>query len=222
MGIKLGTKNMAFFDSAVYAFKQSINDDSTFSAAYEYAGLAYYFKRQYSDAIPYFKMKIELDSTGVNSLRNLAFCYLKTESYNDAAATLEKALVVKPEDIQMRLMLGKIYAFNNNSLNAIKHFEILMNEYSESLNDSIKCEIYPDLGRSYLSDGKCSKATPILLKAEKCSPNDVSVLLNIATSYHTCNQIKEANTYYKKVLRIDPKNKDATIGDMQTTVQGQD
>jgi tetratricopeptide (TPR) repeat protein len=222
VGIKLGTKNRAFFDSAVVAFENVVEIDSTFSSAYEYIGLAYYYKREYAEAIPYFKKKIELDSTGVNSLRNLAFCYLKTEAYSDAAATLEKALVVKPEDIQMRLMLGKIYSFTERSLDAIKHFEILMNDYSESLNDSIRCEIYPDLGRSYLAEGRCSKATPILLKAERCTPNDISVLLNIATSYHTCNQIKEANTYYKKVLSIDPKNKEATIGDMQTTVQGQE
>jgi tetratricopeptide (TPR) repeat protein len=222
VGIKLGYKNMAFFDSALFAFQKAIELDPAFSSSYEYAGLAHYFKRQYSDAIPFFKTKIRLDSTSVNALRNLAFCQLKTEAYSDAAATLEQALVVKPEDIQMRLMLGKIYTFNNKSLDAIKHFEIMMNDYRESLTDSVRCEIYPDLGRSYLSDGKCSRATPILLQAEKCKSNDVSVLLNIATSYHTCNQIKEANTYYKKVLRIDPNNKDAIRGNLETTIQGQE
>lgn len=221
VGIKLGSKNMAFFDSALYAFKKAIELDSTFSSSYEYAGLAYYFKRQYSNAIPYFTKKIELDSTSVNSLRNLAFCLLKEERYVEAAAMLEKALVVKAEDIQMRTMLGKIYSFNKKYDEAVRHFEILLNDYSETLNDSIRCVIYPDLGLSYLSDGKCTKATPVLLKAEQCNPNDISVLLNIATSYHTCNLIKEANTYYKKVLRIDPNNKDAIRGNLETTIQGQ-
>jgi tetratricopeptide (TPR) repeat protein len=221
VGIKLGYKNMAFFDSALFAFQKAIDTDSTFSSAYEYAGLSYYFKRQYSDAIPYFKKKIELDSTGVNSLRNLAFCYLKTESYENAASTLEKALVVKPEDIQMRSMLGKIYSFREQYLNAIKHFEILLNDYAETLDDSTTCLVYPDLGRSYLSDGRCKKATEILLKAEKCSPNDVSVLMNLARSYEFCNSVKEANNYYKKVLRIDPGNEDAIKGEMMTRIQGQ-
>lgn len=224
VGIKMGYKNAAFFDSALFAFKKAIDTDSTFSTAYEYAGLSYYFKRQYNDAIPYFKKKIELDSTSVNSLRNLAFCYLKTESYNAAAATLEKALVVKPEDVQMRTMLGKIYSYKSvgRYTDAIKHFEVLLNDYGATIDDTTKCQVYPELGLSYLSNGQCSKATPILLKAEKCNPNDVSVLLNIATSYHTCNLIKEANTYYKKVLRIDPNNKDAIRGDLETTIQGQE
>ena len=222
VGIKLGSKNMAYFDSALYAFQKAIELDSTFSSSYEYAGLSHYFKRQYSEAIPFFRKKIELDSTSVNSLRNLAFCLLKEERYMDAAATLEKALMVKAEDIQMRTMLGKIYSFNKKYNEAVKHFEILLNDYSESLNDSIRCAIYPDLGLSYLSDGKCTKATPVLLEAERCNPNDISVLLNIATSYHTCNLIKEANTYYKKVLRIDPNNKDAIRGNLETTIQGQE
>jgi tetratricopeptide (TPR) repeat protein len=122
----------------------------------------------------------------------------------------------------MRTMLGKIYSFNKKYNDAVKHFEILLNDYSESLNDSIRCIIYPDLGLSYLSDGKCTKATPILLEAEECNPNDISILMNIATSYHTCNSIKEANTYYKKVLRIDPNNKDAIRGNLETTIQGQE
>jgi len=222
VGIKLGSKNMAYFDSALYAFGKAIELDSTFSSSYEYAGLAHYFKKQYSKAIPYFEKKIDLDSTSVNSLRNLAFCLLKVDRYADAASTFEKALAVKPEDIQMRTMLGKIYSFNRKYDKAVRHFEILLNEYSESLNDSIRCIIYPDLGLSYLSDGKCTKATPILLKAEKCNPGDISVLLNIATSYHTCNLIKKANKYYKKVLRIDPNNKDAIRGNLETTIQGQE
>ena len=222
VGIKLGYKNMAFFDSAIFAFRKTIESDSSLSSAYEYAGLAFYFKRQYSNAIPYFEKKIDLDSTSVNSLRNLAFCLLKEERYAEAAATLEKTLVVKPEDIQMRTMLGKIYSFNKKYYDAVKHFEILLNDYSEPLDDSIRCVIYPDLGLSYLSDGKCTKATPVLLKAEQCNPNDISVLLNIATSYHTCNLIKEANTYYRKVLRIDPNNKDAIRGNLETTIQGQE
>jgi Tfp pilus assembly protein PilF len=69
---------------------------------------------------------------------------------------------------------------------------------------------------------RCSDATPILLKAEKCDPKEISVLFNIASSYHTCNMIKEANTYYKKVLEIDPSNPDAMKGEMQTRFQGEE
>jgi tetratricopeptide (TPR) repeat protein len=220
--IKLGVKNIPYFDSALVSFRKAIDLDSSFSAAYEYAGLSEYYKRDYSAAVPYLKKKIEMDSTSVNAYRNLAFCYLKLESYSLAAETFKKALALKPDDVQMRSMLGKIYTFNKNYENSVRQYEILLNEYSELLNDSLRCMIYPDLGLSYLSLLKCQQAIPVLLKAERCHPRDTAVLLNIASSYQTCNQIKEARTYYEKVLELDPNNKVALRGKLETTIQGQE
>ena len=220
--IKLGTKNPPYFDSALVSFQKAVEIDSSFSAAYEYAGLSMYYKRDYAGAVPFFRDKIELDSTSVNAYRNLAFCYLKLESYNDAAAAFEKALSIKHEDIMMRSMLGKIYTFTENYSKSIHHFEYLLNDQGGDLTDSLRCVIYPDLGLSYLKLLKCGEATPILLKAEKCNPKEVSILFNIASSYQTCNMMEEANTYYRKVLEIDPGNADARKGEMQTRFQGQE
>ena len=90
------------------------------------------------------------------------------------------------------------------------------------LTDSLRCEIYADLGLGYLSLRNCKSSVPILLKAEKCKPDEISVLLNIASSYQLCNKIDDANNYYRKVLAIDPNNKAATVGEMQTRVQGRE
>lgn len=217
--IKLGVKNTPYFDSALVSFQRAIELDSSFSAAYEYAGLSMYYKRDYSGAIPFFKGKIKLDSTSVNAYRNLAFCYLKTESYDNAASTFEKVLQIKPEDTMMRSMLGKIYTFTEKYTKSIHHFEYLLNDQGGDLTDSLRCVIYPDLGLSYLKLLRCSEATLILLKAEKCDPKEISVLFNIASSYQTCNMIDEAHTYYLKVLEIDPSNRDAEIGKMKTEFQ---
>jgi tetratricopeptide (TPR) repeat protein len=219
---KLGVKNTTYFDSALVSFQKAIRLDSSFSAAYEYAGLSEYYKRDYSAAVPYFLRKIEMDSTSVNSYRNLAFCYLKLESYDKAAAAFDKALALKPDDVQMRSMLGKIYTFNKDYEKAVRQYEILLNDYSDVLNDSLRCVIYPDLGLSYLSLLRCGEAIPVLLQAEKCRPGDTSVLFNIASAYHTCNKIDEAHQYYDKVLKLDPGNKDARKGFMQTQIQGKE
>jgi len=219
VAIKLGAKNMAYFDTALAAFKKAANMDSTFSSAFEYAGLSEYYKANYAAAVPYFQKKIELDSTSVNSLRNLAFCYLKLGNYPSAAGALERALVLKPEDIQMRSMIGKIYNYDKNYTKAVEHFEILLKDYAADLDDSTRCSIYPDLGSSYLELKKCNTAIQNLLKAENCSPKDISVLFNLAYSYQLCNDMKNSNVYFKKILAIDPRNKDAIKGDLMTTVK---
>jgi tetratricopeptide (TPR) repeat protein len=222
VAIKLGARDNAYFDTALVLFLRSAGIDSTFSSAYEYAGLAMYYKRDYAAAVPYFEKKISLDSTSVNSYRNLAFCFLKSERYSEAASVFERALVIKNEDTQMRSMLGKIYTYNEKYSNSIKHYEILLNDYSEDLTDSLRCVIYPDLGLSYLKLLKCSQAIPVLLNAEKCDPDEISILFNLASAYHACNRLDDANEYYRKVLRIDPANKEAIKGEMQTRFQGQD
>jgi len=221
VALKLGAKDNAFFDSALASFQKVAGLDSTYSSAYEYAGLSMYYKKDYATAVPYFVKKIALDSTSVNSYRNLAFCYLKIESYDKAAGTFEKALALKPEDSQMRAMLGKIYTYNEKYDNAVKHFGIALNDYPDEATDSLRCVIYPDLGLSYLKLLRCTEAIPVLLKAEQCSPREVSILFNIAAAYELCNKMKEANSYYKKVLAIDPGNKDAKKGEMRTRFQGQ-
>jgi tetratricopeptide (TPR) repeat protein len=220
--IKLGVKDVPYFDSALVSFKKAIDLDSTFSAAYEYAGLSEYYMKDYSAAVPYFKKKIKMDSTSVNSYRNMAFCYLKLESYDRAAAAFEEALALKPDDVQMRSMLGKIYTFNQKYENSVKQYEILLNNYAELLDDSLRCVIYPDLGLSYLSLMKCRDAIPVLLKAEKCRPRDTSILFNIGSAYFTCNMINEAHEYFGKVLDLDPNNKEARKRYMQTQIQGQE
>ncbi len=122
----------------------------------------------------------------------------------------------------MRSMVGKIYSYNEKYTKAIKHFEILLNDYSEDISDSVRCIIYPDLGLGYLKLMKCTQAVPILLKAEKCKPRETSILFNLASAYQLCNKMNEANDYYNKVLNIDPGNAEARKGEMQTRFQGQE
>ncbi len=49
------------------------------------------------------------------------------------------------------------------------------------------------------------KAAPLLEKL-KSSPNDASLLAEIAALYHTTHRFKEAVDYYNRAVHIDPKN----------------
>jgi Tfp pilus assembly protein PilF len=86
----------------------------------------------------------------------------------------------------------------------------------------MKCEIYPDLGLSYLSLRKCQEALPNLLKAERCRPNELSIIKNIALSYQLCNRISDAHAYYGKALAIAPNDKDSKKGFLETQIQGRE
>jgi tetratricopeptide (TPR) repeat protein len=220
--MKIGEKNAPYFDSALVAFDKSIAIDSTFAPGYEYAGLTRYYQKNYKDAISYFIKEVALDSTSINTFRNLAFSYLKTEQYGSAAQALVKALNLKPDDVIMRSMLARIYSFNKDYKNSVDQYEYVLNHESPDLNDSVRCEIYPELGSDYLQLSDCRTALPVLLKAEKCRPNDFSVIMNIASSYELCDKISDANTYYKRALELNPGSKDAKKGVLRTTIQGKE
>ncbi|OGC94489.1 MAG: hypothetical protein A2W25_01525 [candidate division Zixibacteria bacterium RBG_16_53_22] len=217
--MKLGEKNAVYFDSALMAFERAAQIEPTFTQAFEYAGLTMYYQRQYQRSIDYFNRLLQQDSTNVNAYRNLAFAYLKTEQYQNAARSFRKALDIKPDDVLMRSMLAKIYSFNKDFDNAAAQYEMVLKSNGGQVSDSLKCEIYPELGFDYLNLGKCSAALPILLQAEKCKPRDTAILMNIAASYQLCNSIKEANSYFRKVLEIEPNNKQALRGEMETRLQ---
>jgi tetratricopeptide (TPR) repeat protein len=218
--MKVGEKNPNYFDTALVAFQKCIQLDSTFSQAYEYAGLTRYYQKNYADAINYFMKEIALDSTSINTYRNLAFSYLKTEQYSGAARAFSKALDLKPDDITMRSMLGRIYSFNKDYENSVKQYEYILSHENPELSDSVRCEIYPELGSSYLQLQNCQASLPVLLKAERCKPNDFSIIMNIAASYEFCNKMKDAHDYYKKALDINPSSKDAKKGLMRNTISG--
>jgi tetratricopeptide (TPR) repeat protein len=119
-------------------------------------------------------------------------------------------------------MLGNIYKFrggNDSGLysKAIEHLKLALKDTTGAIQNGDKCKIKGDIGFCYVMLRECQNAIPYLEQAVNCSPRDENVNLSMAQAYHLCNRIKDANTYYKKVLEINPKNKTAIEGAAKTT-----
>ncbi len=208
--IKIGQNDPKLFGSAIKSFDKAISLDSTVSDYWEYSGLARYYNKDYAGAIPYFIKRLKIGGENVNALRNLAFCYLKTEKYEKAAETLERAISMKPEDAQMRKMIGKIYIFlGSREQKAVDHFLVALQDTTGSLKKAEVCELRGDLGYCYVALAQPKKAIAQLEIAVKCMPKDVDVLFNLATAYYMNQQRDEANEWATKVLELDPNHKGA-------------
>ncbi|MCP4581715.1 MAG: tetratricopeptide repeat protein [candidate division Zixibacteria bacterium] len=206
--IKIGQKDVAFFDRAIESFGKAIELDSTDAYHWEYAALSRYYKQDYSGAIPFFLNRIEIGGENVNSLRNLAFCYIKTEKYELAASTLEKAIVLKPEDAIMRQMIGRIYGFlgsgteekaNKHLPNSIKHYKVALKDTTGALSSADICKMKGNIGMYYVTLRDPKNAQTYLLKAVKCSPKDIDYLYNLAMAYFLDNDCDNTLEYSGQV-----------------------
>jgi len=216
--IKIGQMDAAFFDRAIESFDMAIRLDSASASNWEYAGLARYYKQDYAGAIPFFIKRIELGGQNVNSLRNLAFCLLKTEKYKEAAQYLEKAIVLKPDDAIMRQMIGRIYAFlgsgseenaNTHFPNAIRHLEVALQDTTGALTAADKCKIRGDIGTYYVTLREPKKARTYLTNAVKCNSQNIDYLYNLGMAYYMDNDSENAHEYAGQVLDIEADHKPA-------------
>lgn len=214
--LKIGQKDASFFKKAELAFDKAISLDSTDATNWEYGGLARYYRQDFAAAIPYFIKRLELGGENVNALRNLAFCYLKTEQYPLAASTLEKALALKPDDATMRQMVGKIYVYLQKYPEALVHLKIALADTTGVISASDKCKISGDIGSCYVQLREPTNAIPPLERAIKCEPKNTEYLLNLASAYHLDQKLEKANEYYKAVLDLDPNNRAAKEGYLRT------
>ncbi len=218
---KIAETNPSFIQRAIEAFDTAIRLDSNNIAAYEYAGIARYYKQDYKGAIPFIKRKVELEGAdvNVNTLRNLAICYLKTEQYDIAAATLESALKLKPDDVVMHQMLGNIYKFRLQCEKAVEHYRAALKDTTSAISAQERCKLKGNLGFCYVVLRECQNAVPLLEAAVECEPRNEEYLMSMAQAYHLCNDIKKANAFYSKVLELNPKNKAAQEGKLRTEVR---
>ncbi|MCJ7497045.1 MAG: tetratricopeptide repeat protein [candidate division Zixibacteria bacterium] len=69
------------------------------------------------------------------------------------------------------------------------------------------CQAKGNYGYVLLTMNRASEAIRPLIEAVNCQQNDISFNLWLAQAYDITNQYEKAKEAYRKVLRLDPKNK---------------
>jgi tetratricopeptide (TPR) repeat protein len=103
--------------------------------------------------------------TDAKGYYNLALAYSRLERYEDAIATLKKAMTITPEDPKLYFQLGIIYLNRDEFAGAI-------NSFKETIHlDPIFPEVYYYVGMAYRQQGCDKEAIPYLERALKINPN---------------------------------------------------
>lgn len=109
----LGTAYMAMkdYDRAIDAFRQITSDLLYATPHYPLAniGMAYYHKRQYTDAIPYFENALKIDPGFSVAVKGLSRTYAAMGQLQRAMALLEDKVKLRPQAADLWFELGDRY-----------------------------------------------------------------------------------------------------------------
>jgi tetratricopeptide (TPR) repeat protein len=194
-------------DLSAKCFTKAAELDPENSEAYSYLGLIFYKQKQLPQAIDFFKKKIALDSSSYNTYTNLAYVYIENKMTDSAIWALEKSVELKPDNLKALGQLAWI--------NMAEHKDFVKSGYYyEKIIqvDSTDCEAKGYLGLSYLMQKKHAAAIPYLREAVKCKPDQEQFNLWLAQAFALTGQKENARQYYRRVLQINPNNKDAKDG----------
>jgi Tfp pilus assembly protein PilF len=194
-------------DISAKCFSKAVELDPGTGEAYSYLGLIYYRQKKLPEAIDFYKKKIALDSSSYNTYTNLAYAYIENKMTDSAIWALEKSVELKPDNLKA---LGQLAWINMAEL---KNFERSGYYYEKIIQvDSTDCEAKGYLGLSYLMQKKHAAAIPYLREAVKCKPDQEQFNLWLAQAFALTGQKENARQYYRRVLQINPNNKDAKDG----------
>jgi tetratricopeptide (TPR) repeat protein len=177
--------------------------------AYAMAGSIYADeKREYDEAIEYFKKAIELDSQGVSAYNNLGNAYYNKKEYDRAIDYFKKAIELDPKNKYAYTLLGYVYSDKDQYDKAIECYKKLIEICPKS------AWIYSDLGHAYSKLGNKVKAKEYFETSKRLSRR--------AKIFHKGKaHLDKAVKYFNKLIEMDPKNADAynTLGNVYVCKQ---
>lgn len=153
---------------------EPMNADKYYEFAYEL-----HKANKINDAIVYYNETIKLDNKKIDAYINLSQAYRQDKNYAEAYKTIQKALSIEPDNIQVK-----------------KQFKLIANEYT--------AKKYAIASNAFQS-GNFEKAIEEYLKID---PPTADGYIGIAASYQSLKKFDEAIEYYKKAMELDPKNSD--------------
>jgi tetratricopeptide (TPR) repeat protein len=205
---------------AAMMWEKSIALDSNQSALYGNAGSIWMSNKRWARAAELFRNRARIDTSATGAYINLALCLMAMERFDEATVVLEKVIRQNPNYPPAYVKLGQCYNLQNRFDDARKMFEsavkVIDTAESRYRNDLLELNkglaIGQMLDKSVEGPKKWESSIGYLLKALKYKDDDVQVNLLLGQAYQNGQKKSDAIKFYKKVLKIDPKNEQARKG----------
>jgi hypothetical protein len=130
----------------------------------------------------------------------VAECFSATRKHTTAVKWLRKAVELAPYNPDFRNKLGTALLAVNSPAEAMKEFEFILRENPSYVS------AYSNLGYLRLSQGFPAEAHRLFAQGLALDPDNVQLLLNLASYHLYIEDLQTARKYLEKVLLKDPHN----------------
>jgi len=116
------------YDKAIIELTKAIEQNSSYSEAYEKRGECYYNLKTYSKAVLDFSEAIKLDKTNANAFNNRANSYYYQKNYDNAIDDYSRVIQILPDSSVAYINRGNTYYFQ------LKEYNKAVQDYEKALN----------------------------------------------------------------------------------------
>ena len=171
-------------------------------------GLFIEAKNDTNKAINIFANCIKINPEYASPYFNLGRIYAQNNMFKFAIKFLEKHIERDESIYDSYDILAKCYYHDYQYENSIKVINKIFDYFKQDLTPAQKAYLYNMLGANYNLNHNIDLSLESYKKALSFDENDVKAIGNIGNVLRSKGQVDEAKEYFKKALKLDPKNAD--------------
>lgn len=181
-------------------FREVVETDPGYDAAWYELGLLYYKQRDMRNSILHISKAYEINPENKWYAITLASLYSQNSQFNEALAIYERLHQKDPEDRTNAIELANLYLKVNKPNDALKIFDEI--ETREGVSEEISLRKH----HIYLASGKKKKALDEIEKLAGANEWDSRIQSLLAEFYMMNGMDEKALETYEKILKIEPDN----------------
>lgn len=183
------------------AGNSSQNQDAVNKAEKLYtAGLDYYEKARYAEAVDLFEDVLKLNSQHKDANKYIGQALFYLEDYGSAVTHLSQLIQLEPENEQLLGLMGKA-CLNLKKYSDAEHYQRRVIAVNPRSADG-----YRNLGMIYYRRGLYTEAIGMLKKSLELNHSDPETFLDLGEAYNKLDEINLAVSCFEKVLEFQQDN----------------
>ena len=190
-------------DSGLVASQRAIDLDSSLSEGYKAMAVAYNYRKEYANAVPYLAKAVEISPTYVQAVGNLGITYLNLRDLPNAIKWELTCAGLDPSNWVPYQITGWTYRL----LGDLQEAESWLTQSLEKPSGK-RFDTYEQLGYTYVSQGRKKKALELIADLVKDAEHDSRGLETAGLIANFAGDSKTAESYFVKSIDKNPNYKD--------------